>query len=111
MLNGQAVYEWGISLVEKIDFSYVVLFMIAAVTYYLIRPVIIWLITSQAIRLLNYVMTSFIILLFLMGGIALTAIFQLQLLEAALHSLAAFGGCLVIAHLLKFVFQKKIKRA
>ncbi|SFD84006.1 hypothetical protein SAMN05216238_104336 [Lentibacillus persicus] len=111
MVGWQAVYAWGTSLVDAVDYAYVVIIIATALMYYLIQPVIIWLIQSKAVRLLNYVITSFIILLFLFAGIELTAAFKMKWLASGLHSLAIFGGCLVAGRLIKFAFRKKIKRA
>lgn len=95
---------------KQIDYSYIFIFTGIAVTYILIRPLINWVVMSKSVKLLNYVIVSLFFLVFFLAGIVLTAIFRLSLLEVTLHSLAAFGGCLVIVHAVHLFLIRKKKR-
>lgn len=101
---------FGALLPEQVNMTYIVIFTGIMVIYFLIRPLINWIIASRSVKLLNYILTSFVMLIFLLGGVVLTSMFQLPLLEVTLHSLAAFGGFLVIVHVIQSMFQNKKKR-
>ncbi|GAB4072247.1 hypothetical protein GCM10028778_02030 [Barrientosiimonas marina] len=92
------------------DGTYVVIFSSIVVLYILIRLFINWVIASNAIKLLSYLMTSFVMLISLLGGIVLTSMFQMLLLEEVLRSLAVFGGCLVLVHAVQHMFRNKKNR-
>lgn len=110
MLNWQGLIDFGALLPKSIDLSYVFIFSGIVVTYMMIRPLVHWIVVSKSITLLNYVIVSLLFLVFLLGGIVLTAILRLSLLEVALHSLAAFGVCLVMSYIIQFIFRRKVKR-
>ncbi|GGJ98005.1 hypothetical protein GCM10007063_20390 [Lentibacillus kapialis] len=97
-------------LSEQINPAYI--FMIIAISgiYMFVRPFIKWIVDSKSVTLLNYVMSSLLVLVVLFGGIALSAVFRRSMLEVTLHSLAVFGGCLGGIHLLLQVFRNKKKR-
>ncbi|QKY68896.1 hypothetical protein [Lentibacillus sp. CBA3610] len=95
---------------EQIDYSYMLIFIGITVAYIAIRPFINWIVSSKSVKLLNYVMVSLLFLVFFLGGMILTTMFRLSLLEVTLHSLAAFGGCLIIVHGLQWFLVRKKKR-
>lgn len=98
-------------LPEQMDVTYIFVFTGIAAVYFLIRPLIRWIVVSKSVTLLNYVMSSLLILVFLLGGMVLTTVFQLPLLEVALRSIAVFGGSLGIIHLFQYIFRNRKKRA
>ncbi|MFD1361516.1 hypothetical protein [Lentibacillus salinarum] len=97
-------------LPAKIDGTYFWVLAGITILYILVHPLITWIIATKSVKLLSYVMTSFLLLIFLLGGVVLTSIFQLPLVEVTLHSLAVFGGCLVIVHAIQHMFRNKKKR-
>ncbi|SFB35348.1 hypothetical protein SAMN04488072_11836 [Lentibacillus halodurans] len=107
MMDWPELTHLSVLLPERIDFSYIFIFTGIVVTYILIRPLINWIVTTKSVKLLSYIMTSLLILLLFLGGIVLTAVFQLPLLEVTLRSLAIFGGYLVIVHFIQFILRSK----
>jgi len=97
-------------LPEQINPAYIFIMIGITAIYILIHPFIKWIVVSKSVKLLNYVMSSLLVLVFLLGGIMLTAVFEIPLLEVTLHSLAFFGGCLGVIHLLLQTFRNKKKR-
>jgi|SRR5699024_3812118 len=95
---------------EQIDLTYFYIIVVIMAVYFLIRPLIKWIVVTQSVKLLNYVMCSLLVLVFLLGGMVLTAVFRLILLEAVLQSLAVFGVCLGMVHLMQYIFRSKKKR-
>ncbi|WP_010530376.1 hypothetical protein [Lentibacillus jeotgali] len=110
MLDWIGVSETMQTFSEQLNPAYILMIIGITAVYVIIRPFIKWVVVTKSVKLLNYVMSSLLVLVILLGGIVLTAVFQLPLLEVTLHSLAVFGGCLGIIHLLVHAFRNKKKR-
>lgn len=96
------------SLVEIGPYELMGLIVIGTLICYLsIKPLIRWFVLLKLDRILSYIMCSLIILIctFSIGFIFFQADY-VYLIKITLLCMAVFGGILVIARLIHFVFQR-----
>ncbi|TMN23428.1 hypothetical protein [Lentibacillus cibarius] len=95
---------------REIDAAYMYITLVIIVVYLLIRPVVNWVVLTRTTKLLNYIVSSLLILVLFLSGIVLTTIFDRVLLATVMHCLALFGFFLTVIHIGQQFFRKKRKR-
>lgn len=91
---------------------YIAIFTIMFIIYLLIRPFMTWFVTLQSVRLLSYLFSSLMVLLFMF---LLKQSFHelndllINLSQITLHCLALFGLVLAIVHI-GHIVMKKLER-
>lgn len=104
---------FSFQLLEK-HVYYIILMGVIFVSYIVIVPFIRWLVTLYSIQLLSYLMSSLLIITFIVLGMYVRNDLKeglFNVLEITFHCLSIFGMILLIYHLSKRILDNQRKRS
>lgn len=103
--------KFSLQLIDPYVF-YLVILIFLMICYVLLKPFVLWILTTQSIRLLGYLLSSLIVLIAMLTAKMLMKELDtlvISLLKVTLHCFSLFGiGLLIVSSIQKLVGKSKL---